>query len=79
MTDTTILIVRELLIDKSTHDHNLFFEKLLEQDDFQTESILIDFETDTIKSVKEKLPTVVHEDYIISTKNTHCKSFYHTF
>ena len=30
---------------------------------------MTDFETGTIKSVKEKLPNVIHKGNIISTKN----------
>ena len=70
MTDTIIPLVYGLLISKSTHDYNLFFEKILEQDDFQPESIMTDFETGTAKSVKEKLPNVIHKgNIIIATKN----------
>ena len=69
MTDTIIPLLYGLLIGKSTHDYNLFFEKILEQDDFQPQSIMTDFETGTIKSVKEKLPNVIHKGNIISTKN----------
>ncbi|CAF4128120.1 unnamed protein product [Rotaria magnacalcarata] len=63
MTDTIIPLVYGLLIGKSNNDYNLFFEKIFEQDDFQPESIMTDFETGTIKSVKEKLPiyNVVHK------------------
>ena len=35
--------------------------KILEQDDFRPESILTDFETGTIKSVKDILPNVLHK------------------
>ena len=69
MTDTIIPLVYGLLIGKSTHDYNLFFEKILEQNDFQPESIITGFETGTIKSVKEKLPNIIHKGNIISTKN----------
>ena len=69
VTDTIIPLLYGLLIGKSTHDYNLFFEKILEQDDFQPESVMTDFETGTIKPVKEKLPNVIHKGNIISTKN----------
>ena len=63
MTDTIIPLVYELLIGKSTHGYNLFF-------DFQPESIMTDFETGTIKSMKENLPNVIHKgNIIIVTKN----------
>ena len=69
MTDTIIPLVYGLLIGKSTHDYNLFFQKILEQDDVQPESIMTDFETGTIKSVREKLPNAMHKANIVSTRN----------
>ncbi|CAF0793861.1 unnamed protein product [Rotaria sordida] len=60
MTNAIIPIGYGLLIGKSTEDYNLFFEKVLEQDDFQSESIMTDFETGTINSVKEMLPNVLY-------------------
>ena len=44
MMDTIISRVYGLVISKSTGDYNL---KVFEQDDFQSESRMIDFETDT--------------------------------
>jgi MULE transposase domain len=61
MTSTIIPLVYGLLIGKSTNDYNSFFRKILEQDDFHPETILTDFETGTIKSVKEMLPNVTHK------------------
>ncbi|CAF4368619.1 unnamed protein product [Rotaria sp. Silwood2] len=61
MTNSIIPLVYGLLIGKSTNDYNLFFEKVLEQDDFQPQSIMTDFEAGTIKSVKEMLPNVQHK------------------
>ncbi|CAF1126879.1 unnamed protein product, partial [Rotaria magnacalcarata] len=61
MKNSIIPLVYGLLIGKSTNDYNLFFEKVLEQDNFQPDSIMIDFETGTIKSVKEMLPNVLHK------------------
>ncbi|CAF1988425.1 unnamed protein product [Rotaria magnacalcarata] len=51
MTDTIIPLVYGLLIGKSNNDYNLFFEKIFEQDDFQPESIMTDFETGTINDI----------------------------
>ena len=59
--NTIISLVYGLLIGKTTDDYNLFFEKILEQDSFQPESIVSDFESGTIKSVKEMLPNVRHK------------------
>ena len=61
MTNAIIPLVYALLIGKSTNDYNFFFQKVLEQDTFQPESIMTDFETGTIKSVKEMLPNVEHK------------------
>ena len=61
MNNTIIPLVYGLLIGKTANDYNLFFGKVLEQDSFQPESIMIDFESGTIKSVKEMLPNVLHK------------------
>ena len=61
MTNTIIPLVYGLLIGKSADDYNLFFQKVLEQDSFQPESIMIDFESGTMKSVQEMLPNVLHK------------------
>lgn len=61
VTNVIIPLVYGLLIGKSANDYNLFFEKVLEQDNFQPDSIMTDFETGTIKSVKDMLPNVIHK------------------
>ena len=61
MTNTIIPLVYGLLIGKSADDYNWFFQKVLEQDSFQPESIMTDFESGTIKSVKEMLPNVLQQ------------------
>ncbi|CAF3039124.1 unnamed protein product [Rotaria socialis] len=61
MTNAIIPLVYGLLIGKSNGDYNQFFEKLFEQDNFQPESIMTDFESGTIKSVKGTLPNVLHK------------------
>ena len=53
-----------LLINKSDKDYNTFLEKILEQDDFRPESIQTDFESSTIKSIKESLPNISHKGMI---------------
>ncbi|CAF5119642.1 unnamed protein product, partial [Rotaria magnacalcarata] len=45
MTNAIIPLVYGLLIGKSNDDYNQFFEKLFEQDNFQPESIMTDFES----------------------------------
>jgi hypothetical protein len=56
-----IPLVYGLLIGKKTDDYNHFFEKVLEKDNFDPESILTDFETGTIKSVESSFPNVLHK------------------
>ncbi|CAF1477517.1 unnamed protein product [Rotaria magnacalcarata] len=45
VTNAIIPLVYGLLIGKSNDDYNQFFEKLFEQDNFQPESIMTDFES----------------------------------
>ena len=61
MGNAIIPLVYGLVIGQSDQDYNLFFEKVLKQDNFQPESIMTDFETGTIKSVKDMLPNVLHK------------------
>lgn len=56
-----IPLVYGLLIGKKTADYDQFFEKLLEKDNFDPDSILTDFEAATIKSVNSLFPNVVHK------------------
>ena len=67
MTNTIIPLVYGLLVGKSANDYNLFFQKVLEQDNFQPQSIMTDFETGTIKSVKDMLPNVLHKGNLFLT------------
>ena len=67
MTNVTIPLVYGLLIGKTSEDYNLFFEKVLAQDNCQPESIITDFETGTIKSVKDMLPNVLYKGMLQST------------
>ncbi|CAM4983140.1 unnamed protein product, partial [Rotaria socialis] len=61
MTSTIIPLVYGLLIGKSSNDYNGFFRKVLDQGNFQPETILSDFETGTIKTIKDMLPNVTHK------------------
>jgi len=61
MSSIVIPLVYGVLIGKSTKDYNSFLEKILEQDDFRPESIQTDFESGTLKSIKESLPNVSHK------------------
>ena len=65
MTTTIIPLVYDLLIGKSANDYNTFSEEILEQDDFRLESVLADFETGTIKSVRDMLSNVLHRGIIL--------------
>ncbi|CAF1558049.1 unnamed protein product, partial [Adineta ricciae] len=56
-----IPLVYGLLIGKSTSDYDQFFKRIMEEDDFNPDSILTDFETGTIKSIKSLFPNVVHK------------------
>ena len=68
MTNAIIPLVYGLLIGKSHDDYNQFFEQLFEQDNFQPESIMTDYEGGTIKSVKEMLPSVLHKGMFSATQ-----------
>ena len=61
MVNAIIPLVYGLVIGKSDQDYNLFFEKVLKQDNFKPQSIMTGFETGTIKSVKDMLPNVLHK------------------
>ena len=65
--NTVIPLVHGLLIGKITADYNHFFEKFVEQDNFDPVSIITDFEQATIKSVKEKFPNVLQKGIIHTT------------
>ena len=56
-----IPLVYALLIGKNATDYkNIFFEKVLTEDDFKPESILSDFASGTIKTIKEMFPNAIH-------------------
>ncbi|CAF1192190.1 unnamed protein product [Adineta ricciae] len=56
-----IRLVYGLLIGKKTSDYDQFFQRIMEEDDFNPDSILTDFESATIKSVKSLFPNVLHK------------------
>ncbi len=56
-----IPLVYGLLIGKSVSDYNKFFERIMEEDDFNPDSILTDFESGTIKSINSLFPNAVHK------------------
>ncbi|CAF4857054.1 unnamed protein product [Rotaria socialis] len=58
-------LVYGLLIGKKASDYKKFFQKILDEDDFEPESILSDFESGTIKTIKEVFPNAVHRAFDI--------------
>jgi hypothetical protein len=60
-----IPLVYGLLVGKSTADYDQFFQRIMDEDDFNPESILSDFEAATIKSIKSKFPNILHKGNVI--------------
>lgn len=56
-----IPLVYDLLIGKKADDYNAFFKVIMDNDDFNPDSILTDFEAATLKSVKTLFPRVLHK------------------
>ena len=56
-----IPLVYGLLIGKKTSDYDQFFKLIMDQGDFNPESILTDFESATIKSIKGTFPRALHK------------------
>jgi hypothetical protein len=54
-----IPLVYVLLIGKGTDDYNSLFEQLLLKYDYEPESILVDFESATLKSTKALFPDAI--------------------
>ncbi|CAF2043833.1 unnamed protein product [Rotaria magnacalcarata] len=73
MTNAITPLVYGLLIGKSAEDYNLFFENVSKQDNFQPESIMTDFETGTIKSVKDMLPNILHRGCLFHFSQAVCR------
>jgi len=69
MVSSVIPLVYGLLVGKKTIDYNEFFEKVLATDVYSPESIMTDFESGTIKSIKEKLPNSTHKGKLINSKD----------
>jgi len=67
MANAIIPLVYGLLTGRSNNDYNQLFKKIFEQDDFQPESIMTDFEAATIKSVKPMLPNTLHKGNIFTS------------
>ena len=56
-----IPLVYGLLIGKKTSDYDQFFKLVMDQGDFNPESVLTDFESGTIKSIKGLFPRALHK------------------
>ncbi|CAF1501616.1 unnamed protein product [Adineta ricciae] len=54
-------LVYGLLIGKSASDYSQFFKRIMEEEDFNPDSILTDFESATINSIKSLFPNVSHK------------------
>ena len=65
MTNAIMPLIGGLLSGKNSQDYNLLFEKVLAQGIFQAESIMTDFETSTIKSVKRHVAKRFTQRYIL--------------
>ena len=75
-----IPLVYVLLIGKDTNDYNSFFEQLLLQHDYQPESILLDFESATLKSCRAMFPDAIQigncsYEFVLSLKNYFCHEY----
>ena len=57
-----IPLVYDLLVGKNSTNYERFFQCIMEEDDFNPESTLIDFEAATIKSINSLFPNVSHTD-----------------
>ncbi|CAM4830841.1 unnamed protein product [Rotaria magnacalcarata] len=56
-----IPLVYGLLVGKKTTDYDHFFRRIMDEDDFDPETILSDFEAATIKSINSLFPNIVHK------------------
>lgn len=61
-----IPLVYGLLVGKKPTDYNNFFRRIMDEDDFNPETILSDFEEATIKSINSLFPNVLHKGRVIA-------------
>ena len=57
-----IPLVYGLLVGKNSTDYERFFQCIVEEDDFNPESIPTDFDAATIKVINSLFPNVSHQD-----------------
>ena len=53
-------LVYGLLVGKNSTDYERFFQCIMKKDDFNSESILTDFDAATIKVINSLVPNVSH-------------------
>lgn len=56
-----IPLVYGLLVGKKATDYDSFFQCIMNEDDFNPETVLSDFEAATIKSISSFFPNVLHK------------------
>ena len=56
-----IPLVYGLVVGKNSTDYERFFQCIMEEDDFKSESILTDFDVVTIKAINSLFPNVSHK------------------
>ena len=60
-----IPLVYGLLVGKEATDYDSFFQRIMDEDDFNPETILSDFEAVTIKSINSIFPNLLHKGNMI--------------
>jgi hypothetical protein len=55
-----------LLVGETAADYDQFFQRIIEEDEFNQESMLTDFESATIKSIKNSFPNASHKGNIVN-------------
>ena len=70
-------LIYGLLIEKSSNDYDDFFDRILEHDDYNPDSILTDFELGTIKSISVNRPNVNHQGESINKAERERERNYH--
>jgi hypothetical protein len=70
-----IPLVHGLLVGKTTADYDDFFWRIKETEEYNPESILTDFESATIKSIKNSFPNAIHIGHISTHQTVHSFSW----
>ena len=64
-----IPLVYGLLVEKNSTDYERFFQCIVEEDDFNSESILTDFDAATMKAINSLFPNVSHKGNTLLSSN----------